>query len=84
MCRKHYRQQRSNQRKIELVERLGGLCIQCDGVFHPAAFDFHHVGEKTDNISELIADASMDAINAELEHCVLLCANCHRIEHAND
>lgn len=54
-------------------------CADC-GVSYPApVMDFHHVrGKKTGLVSRL---GSMAAVVAEIEKCVVLCANCHRLRH---
>lgn len=57
-------------------------CKQC-GEEHPATLDFHHTGEKTNEVSTLVSDEySLDRIKDEMEKCVILCANCHRKKHA--
>lgn len=55
-------------------------CSKC-GFSHPAALDFHHKNDtkKDYNISEQIRYKSFDDIKKEVEKCVVLCANCHRI-----
>jgi predicted HNH restriction endonuclease len=46
-----------------------------------AAFEFHHhKGEKDFNIGN-VANKSWGSIAKELQKCVLVCSNCHRIEH---
>jgi len=59
-------------------------CQKC-GFSHPAALDYHH---KSDDKEFSIADAvakgySKARILKEAAKCVLICANCHRIEHFN-
>lgn len=83
LCTKHYRSRRASIIKSGLIGALGGACVSCTGVFHPAVFDFHHLGDgKEENISEMIfGGASLMAICVEVAKCILLCANCHRIEH---
>lgn len=51
---------------------------------NPACLQFHHPDptEKTENVGELIArSASADRVRAEVQKCLVLCANCHRREH---
>jgi hypothetical protein len=53
-------------------------CIDCRES-DPHALEFHHVGKKTTEVSRLIGrGASLDALKAEIDQCVVLCANCHR------
>lgn len=56
-------------------------CIYCS-VADPACLDFHHEGEKEEGIARMLSErCSLDEIRQEISNCVLLCANCHRIEH---
>jgi hypothetical protein len=80
-CAKHFKFARQKTIKEALVDAMGGCCQKCGGVFSLAVYDFHHVGEKDESPSYLIANSSLEKIAAEIEKCVLLCANCHRIEH---
>jgi hypothetical protein len=62
-------------------------CADCGGLFHPVAMDFHHKDgvEKKDSISRLIQDGySMKTIYKEMEKCLCLCSNCHRVRHLGD
>lgn len=57
-------------------------CMDC-GIINPVVLDFHHVGDdKTKNISHMITKGySLERIQLEINKCVVLCANCHRIRH---
>lgn len=57
-------------------------CINC-GFAHPAALDFHHVIRGPDNrkVHRLVANHAFISAKKEIEKCVVLCANCHRIHH---
>lgn len=74
--------QRANLRakKAEAVAKLGNCCADCGGVFHQCQYDFHHLDPtvKEGNPSEIFRKADWEA---EIEKCVLLCANCHRLRH---
>ena len=50
---------------------------------HPAVLDFHHINDdKEGNISRMVSDTiSKDRILAEIDKCIVLCANCHRKLH---
>lgn len=73
---------RRARQKAEAITYLGGKCMKCGGVFHPAVYDFHHrdPSEKDANPAQLMS-GSWKKIVAELDKCDLLCANCHRLEH---
>ena len=81
-CSKHYKLARQKAIKTALVEALGGECASCNGKFPLEVYDFHHVGEKDFNPSYVISNGSIESIVEEINKCVLLCANCHRIHHA--
>lgn len=56
-------------------------CERCGEEF-AACLDFHHDGEKTNNISKMVnAGYSVRRLREEIEKCRVLCANCHQKEH---
>ena len=74
---------RRRQVKMKAVEYMGGKCAHC-GERHPSCvYDFHHTDptQKDFGISTKGHCRSWDSIVSELDKCVMLCANCHRIEH---
>lgn len=82
-CFNRYCVERWRRIKAEEVERMGGVCKDCGGVFHPDVYDFHHEDprEKEYQWTKLRL-LSAERRRAELAKCVLLCANCHRLRHA--
>lgn len=57
-------------------------CNRC-GFAHPAALDFHHIDPNTKDFNMArVSKGNKDKIIAEIAKCEVLCANCHRIEHA--
>lgn len=76
----HVLLRRANKEKA--VSYKGGKCSRCEGVFPPFVYDFHHVDPKTKEYSlNWLLDKRWSTIAAELDKCILLCTNCHRIEH---
>lgn len=82
-----WRQDVKNQRKARLrrwlyeYKRDECECVRC-GETHPACLDFHHVEEKTMDISRMVNHGfSKESIRQEMDACVIICANCHRKEH---
>jgi hypothetical protein len=84
LCPKHYRYARYVTVKDALIGAMGGACANCGGVFDRRVFDFHHAGSKAEHPSALLGTKSVARIAAELSGCVLLCANCHRMEHCDE
>jgi len=53
-------------------------CSEC-GESDPMVLEFHHRGEKARDVSYLTAAGySVATIQAEIDKCDVLCANCHR------
>ena len=80
-CAKHFKLARQKTIKQAVVDAMGGICSACGNKYPLSVYDFHHIDTKIENPSHLIANASLEVIAKELEKCILLCANCHRIEH---
>lgn len=81
-CFNRYCIDRWRRIKAEEVERMGGICADCGGRFHPDLYDFHHLdpSEKEYQWTKLRL-FSAERRQTELAKCVLLCANCHRARH---
>ncbi len=60
-------------------------CSEC-GFNNPKALQFHHTDDnKEGNIGEMIHNGnSIDKVITEINKCVVLCANCHMVHHANE
>lgn len=73
------------RRKLKLlaVEHKGGKCEKCGYNRCIAALEFHHPdpGEKDFQLSQSHVLGWVE-IRAEIDKCLLLCANCHRETHA--
>lgn len=73
---------RTAKQKLRAVAYKGGRCERCSYDRCSAALEFHHrdAATKEANPGSLyrVAWARMQA---ELDKCILLCANCHREEH---
>ena len=62
------------------------FCVTC-GYKHPAALDFHHVEQKKSNrkVHQIVGDGhSKKRILEEIDKCVVLCSNCHRVHHHDE
>src|SRR4051794_12141649 len=79
-CFNTYTTERFRRRKREAVAYLGGCCADCGGIFPYYIYDFHHRDPAQKDFQfTVLRRRSWDAITRELDKCVLLCANCHRI-----
>ena len=74
---------RRYRHKQKAVEMLGGKCARCGWHGDIAAYEFHHPeGDKTFGVGVKSNSSFSAVLVAEILKCELLCANCHRIEHA--
>lgn len=70
---------------LESVTRIEELksttpCMDCEGIFPPECMDFDHLRDKVKGVSALAyAGRPWEEIQAEIDKCELVCANCHRI-----
>ena len=72
-----------NEHKKWAVEYLGAKCVDCGlKTDHLCVYDFHHIdpSQKETNVPSLFLK-SRERLKKELDKCVLLCANCHRVRH---
>lgn len=64
---------------------MGGSCAHCKLSFPDCCYDFHHIDPAVENdVPSTVLNCSWEKIKQELSKCVMLCANCHRIEHNRD
>lgn len=69
--------------KQRAIEYKGSKCYKCSYDKCISAFDFHHLNpvKKEFNLSKRM-NISWNRLKTELDKCILICANCHREEHA--
>lgn len=74
--------QRTVEKKKQMLMMLGGKCSKCGYDKNYAALDFHHKdpSDKEFSISK-IRWQSLDKIIPELNKCIILCRNCHSEHH---
>lgn len=73
--------------KVQAIAMKGGQCCKCGVKYdgnNEVIFDFHHIDPSTKdfNISDIRNNSNK--AKKELDKCILLCANCHRMEHKDD
>ncbi len=83
-----YKRNNSELLKEQCLEYLGGKRCQmpdCGINYLPiCCYDFHHnKGAKEEEISKMIQRKNRldDELKKELDKCMVVCANCHRILH---
>ena len=83
-CDRHYRKAKRQKLKNEVIEYFGGKCSRCKNAYPPCVYDLHHKdpSEKEFTLANSYLDVSSEKFWNEVNKCELLCANCHRIEHA--
>ena len=64
-------------------------CLDCGKIFDPICMDYHHLDPSKKfphgGLRGLIKGGySMERIKEEVEGCVCLCSNCHRLRHKDD
>ena len=73
------------ERKIDALEYKGNECEDCNLLAtreNYVVFDFHHLDPSTKEVSwQKLRLRSWTSIQEELDKCVLLCSNCHRLRH---
>ena len=78
--------QRWIDRKLKAIQYKGSKCRKCNlhiDNTHYSVFEFHHRDPTQKDVSwNKLRLKSWTKIKFELDKCELLCANCHRIVHA--
>jgi hypothetical protein len=72
------------KRKKILVEEAGGKCRVCSYEKNYRALHFHHIDPSTRSFGLNIYECQckpLEELRSEAAKCVLLCANCHSVEH---
>lgn len=66
--------------KLRAIEYKGGSCQLCGYNRTVEALEFHHIKpeDKAFGIAEKGLSRPWAEIQAELDKCILVCANCHR------
>ncbi len=75
--------QKRKNLKERAVEYAGSKCYDCGESFPDCVYDFHHVdGSKDGCVGTMTHNCRpWSVIKEEVDKCVMLCSNCHRIRH---
>ena len=73
---------RIDKNRKKLLEYKQTLqCEKC-GLNDYRVLEFHHVGDKDNNISSMVNHGyAWKRVEEEISKCIPLCCNCHRLEH---
>lgn len=72
---------RQKMKKIKAIEYMGGKCCECGYSKCVSALEFHHKDSSQKDADIKITLASFEKVKAELDKCIMVCANCHREIH---
>lgn len=83
-CQSDYASRRYYFNK-EILDKTkeGKSCVRCGYSECVEALDYHHIDPTTkkDTVARLLTHYNVEDGLKEIEKCVLLCANCHRLYH---
>jgi hypothetical protein len=80
--RKSYATRRQRLVDFTYNHKIANGCSRCPER-RPVCLDYHHLDRKQKSaaISELVAKrVSLGRLQKEIDKCILLCANCHRVQ----
>ena len=81
-CFNLYCMDRWTKRKKFAIEYKGGICADCKKEYPHPVYDFHHLDPSEKDLQwTKMRLVSKERMIAELDKCVLLCSNCHRMRH---
>jgi len=67
-----------------IISKFGDACMDCGQTFPFPVYDLHHIKDKKYPIHWLLGQKPTPERIKELDKCVLLCANCHRLRHLKE
>ncbi len=85
-CKRETQAKRKVRLRLWMEQYKQARCCERCGYSDHRALEFHHLRreEKAINVSEMLRGNSVATMKREIAKCVLLCANCHAIEHYHD
>jgi hypothetical protein len=87
LARQLYKKLYHRKRKIKLLSYKGNACEHCGIKYNgknAAIFHFHHLYDKKFNIGNQVLNKAWATLIKEVDKCLLLCANCHEMQHGED
>lgn len=88
-CADRSRRQHKESYDVKLatiISYLGGRCSDCKQTFPACVYDVHHSNPKDKkwHMAGNNVFLPWEKLKPELDKCILLCANCHRIRHSQE
>jgi hypothetical protein len=74
-----------NKRKEMVKSAKDKPCAICKVKYDPCVMDLHHLDPsiKDGMVSKIVKSGSYKTLQEEIDKCVALCSNCHRMLHNN-
>ena len=71
---------RSLKRKVDLIKSVP--CADCGVRYPPPVMEFDYRLDKLQDVARMVGDGlGWSKIQAEIDKCDIVCANCHRLRH---
>lgn len=87
ICNNNDVKKRAKEIKLKMLEYKGNKCVDCKLHINntkACVFDFHHLNPLEKDINyDIIRWKNWKLITKELDKCIILCSNCHRIRHSD-
>lgn len=81
-CFDTYMKTRWINRKLEVITHFGNVCGDCKVSYPRQVYDLHHLDATQKDFDwRKMKTIGKDKFWSEVNKCVLLCSNCHRIRH---
>jgi hypothetical protein len=74
-----------HKKKVKLLMMFGSVCNKCGVTYNgtnAAIFHFHHLRDKSFALGNQLMNKAWSKILDEAAKCILLCANCHELQHS--
>ena len=81
-CDNENQKRQSKKLKQKCIDYKGGACVKCGYNKCNSALDFHHLDPSKKELGLSKNRRKWEILKAELDKCILVCANCHREIHA--
>ena len=86
-CEAEDQRKRRRSNKVRAIKYKGSSCSRCglEDKENPEIYDFHHTDPTQKEFKpSMLRKSSWEKHKAELDKCILLCSNCHRIVHKEE